>query len=198
MRSQFITGVQLKLENRFSVALQTIPIQSGIDYHNEIMQCDRFKYQLVEVQKYSEQMRNTSEFSVRSQKTHIHTHWHKNSNSLDFLLKANYWIISVLTSILPQSILTPLTESVHSTMAVSNLHGPSKIVSIAGYPITNLSFWIPNRGSTGIGISILSYGGRLQLGLIADRVAISKPTDARDILQNLVEGIRCMDSHTSI
>lgn len=100
--------------------------------------------------------------------------------------------MSFLTALLPESGLSSLTESVHSTIAVSNLPGPQMITYINGYRISNITFWLPNRGSTGIGISILSYDYKLQLGLIADRAVISNQADAQNILDDAVKEIRHM------
>lgn len=100
--------------------------------------------------------------------------------------------MSFLTPLLPDNILSTLIESVHSTIAVSNLPGPQTCIFINGYRISNMTFWLPNRGSTGIGISILSYDYKLQLGLIADRAVISNQADAQQILDNAVDEIRQM------
>lgn len=100
--------------------------------------------------------------------------------------------MSFLTSLLPESMLSSLTESIHSTIAVSNLPGPQTITHLSGYRISNMTFWLPHRGSTGIGISILSYGYKLQLGLIADRAVISNQFDAQRILDGAVAEIRHM------
>lgn len=100
--------------------------------------------------------------------------------------------MSFLTSLLPEKALTSLTESVHSTIAVSNLPGPQTVTYINGNRISNLTFWLPHRGSTGIGISILSYGSKLQLGLIADRAVINHAHDAQRILDDTVDEIRHM------
>lgn len=106
--------------------------------------------------------------------------------------QVNYWIMSFLTELLPENMLYAFTESVHSTIVVSNLPGPQTITCVSGYRISNMTFWVPHRGSTGIGISILSYGYRLQLGLIADRAVISNQCDAQRILDGAVDEIRHM------
>lgn len=36
-------------------------------------------------------------------------------------------------------------------------------------------FWVPQNGSIGVGISILSYNGRVHFGLIADAKRIPDP-----------------------
>lgn len=100
--------------------------------------------------------------------------------------------MSFLTALLPAHVLGPLVESVHSTVAVSNLPGPQTVAYISGYRINNLVFWLPHRGSTGIGISILSYGHKLHLGLIADRNAMANRRDAQIILDNTVKEIKEM------
>ncbi|XP_055320369.1 uncharacterized protein LOC129577418 [Sitodiplosis mosellana] len=158
-------GAQLKLQNKFSVGLQTLPIR-GRQFVNT--QASRFHSKMMEVKKYSDLLRSSPDYFV------------------------NYWIMSFLSSLLPESMLSSLTESVHSTIAVSNLPGPQTITYISGYRISNMTFWLPNRGSTGIGISILSYGYKLQLGLIGDRAVISNQYDAQRILDGAVNEIRNM------
>lgn len=98
-----------------------------------------------------------------------------------------------MSSLLSESMLSSFTESVHSTIAVSNLSGPQCLLYINGYRLNNMTFWLPNRDSTGIGILILSYGYKLQLDLIADRAVISNQHDAQRILDNAVDEIRHMD-----
>ena len=44
----------------------------------------------------------------------------------------------------------------------------------------------------GVGISILSYAGRLQLGILADRALISSQEDAQDILGGIITSINEM------
>ena len=36
-------------------------------------------------------------------------------------------------------------------------------------------FWVPQRAQIGLGISILSFGGELLIGLIADTRVVSEP-----------------------
>ena len=107
------------------------------------------------------------------------------------ILQVNYWIMSTLTALLPERALLPIMES-GSTIVVSNLPGPQSVTYVNGYRIGHLTFWLPNRGTTGIGLSILSYGGKLHLGLIADRAVISDREDAQNILETTVNEIKFM------
>jgi hypothetical protein len=38
-----------------------------------------------------------------------------------------------------------------------------------------MHFWVPQSGSIGVGVSILSYAGKVFFGLIADRACIAEP-----------------------
>lgn len=91
---------------------------------------------------------------------------------------------------LPGPLFSKLVDSAQTTMALSNIPGPNMRTSVAGFDVKNITFWIPNRASTGIGLSILSYGGKLQLGLMADCAAILKLDDAQCILENMVDEIK--------
>ena len=67
--------------------------------------------------------------------------------------------------------------STKASLVASNLRGPEAALHIAGAPVRQLLFWVPQSGSIGTGISILSYHGRVQFGVIADRALIADPTD---------------------
>ena len=62
-----------------------------------------------------------------------------------------------------------------ATLVASNVPGPRKQVYIAGSRISQLMFWVPQSGRIGLGISILSYNGQVQFGLIADRKRVPDP-----------------------
>ena len=40
---------------------------------------------------------------------------------------------------------------------------------MAGAKIDSLMFWVPQSGDLGMGVSILSYNGEVQFGLVTDR-----------------------------
>lgn len=58
--------------------------------------------------------------------------------------------MSYLPMLLPASMLTNFTASLHSTLAVSNLPGPHVTTTMKGFVISNITFWLPNRGTTGL------------------------------------------------
>jgi diacylglycerol O-acyltransferase len=62
-----------------------------------------------------------------------------------------------------------------ATAVATNVPGPQQPLYLAGIPIRELMFWVPQTGSIGLGISILSYDNRVHFGLIADAKLIPDP-----------------------
>lgn len=54
------------------------------------------------------------------------------------------------------------------TAVVSNVPGPRETLSVAGEPIDSLMFWVPQSGRLGVGISVLSYAGKVRIGVACD------------------------------
>ena len=59
----------------------------------------------------------------------------------------------------------------------TNVPGPQMPLFMAGAEVSDLMFWVPQTGSIGVGISILSYNGRVHFGLISDGKCIAKPQE---------------------
>jgi WS/DGAT/MGAT family acyltransferase len=62
-----------------------------------------------------------------------------------------------------------------ATAVATNVPGPQQPLYLAGCRLDEMMFWVPQTGSIGIGISILSYNGRVHFGLIADGKLIPDP-----------------------
>ncbi len=52
---------------------------------------------------------------------------------------------------------------------LTNVPGPSEKLYFAGKLLDTIVFWVPQSGSIGVGISIFSYAGQVNIGLITDR-----------------------------
>lgn len=78
---------------------------------------------------------------------------------------------------LPSPIEEPATAlfSAKASLVASNLPGPREPLTFAGAPASQVLFWVPQAGSIGVGVSMLSYNGRVQFGVIADRQLIPQP-----------------------
>lgn len=105
---------------------------------------------------------------------------------------SNYWLMKVIASVLPDHILRKVLISKHATMAFSNLPGPETPLVFDGYSIERICFFLPNVHTTTFGLTLLSYQGRVSLGLLADEAAISNENEMHDILQGIVDEIYAM------
>lgn len=64
----------------------------------------------------------------------------------------------------------------HKASAVmTNVPGPAEPVMLKGSRLAKPMFWVPQSGEIGIGVSILSYNGKVEFGLIADTALIDDP-----------------------
>ena len=56
----------------------------------------------------------------------------------------------------------------NATSVMTNVPGPQQPLYLAGAPIDSLMFWVPQSGNIGMGVSIISYDGAVQFGVITD------------------------------
>ncbi|MDZ4811658.1 MAG: WS/DGAT domain-containing protein [Pseudomonadota bacterium] len=62
-----------------------------------------------------------------------------------------------------------------ATAVATNVPGPQMPLYFAGSRIDDQMFWVPQTGSIGMGISILSYNGRIHFGLMTDAKLVPDP-----------------------
>jgi diacylglycerol O-acyltransferase len=62
-----------------------------------------------------------------------------------------------------------------ATTVATNVPGPQMPLYLAGCEVRELMFWVPQNGSIGMGLSILSYNGSVHFGLIADGKRVTDP-----------------------
>jgi WS/DGAT/MGAT family acyltransferase len=65
----------------------------------------------------------------------------------------------------------------NATAVMTNVPGPQQPLYFARARIERFLFWVPQSGDIGMGVSILSYAGQVQFGLIADRTLVPDPED---------------------
>lgn len=56
-----------------------------------------------------------------------------------------------------------------ATAVMTNVPGPKEPLKFCGCTVKQVMFWVPQSGDIGVGVSILSYGGGVQFGLITDK-----------------------------
>jgi diacylglycerol O-acyltransferase len=73
-----------------------------------------------------------------------------------------------------QSVALELFSRKASAVA-TNVPGPQQPLYMGGCQVREMMFWVPQTGSIGLGVSILSYNNRVHFGLIADAKLIPDP-----------------------
>jgi WS/DGAT/MGAT family acyltransferase len=62
-----------------------------------------------------------------------------------------------------------------ASAVLTNVPGPQRKLYFAGSRIDKMNFWVPQSGSIGMGLSILSYGGEVVVGVISDDNLVPDP-----------------------
>ena len=83
-----------------------------------------------------------------------------------------------------------------ATTVLTNVPGPQVPLYITGAEVKKIMFWVPQNGTIGMGISILSYNGKVEFGLIVDKNLISDPQNVIKEFPNQFELLtQCMMMH---
>ena len=62
-----------------------------------------------------------------------------------------------------------------TSAVMTNVPGPAEKLKFCGATLEQTMFWVPQSGDIGVGVSILSYGGGVQFGLITDTGMCPEP-----------------------
>ncbi|MEO7400300.1 MAG: wax ester/triacylglycerol synthase family O-acyltransferase [Polaromonas sp.] len=62
-----------------------------------------------------------------------------------------------------------------TTAVMTNVPGPREKLKFCGATLEQSMFWVPQSGNVGLGVSILSYGGGVQFGVITDSALCPEP-----------------------
>jgi len=62
-----------------------------------------------------------------------------------------------------------------ATAVMTNVPGPTQTLYMAGAKMTQVMFWVPQSNDLGLGVSILSYGGGVQFGVITSKKLCPHP-----------------------
>ena len=62
-----------------------------------------------------------------------------------------------------------------TTAVMTNVPGPAQPLKFCGSTLRQSMFWVPASGDVGVGVSILSYAGGVQFGLITDTALCAEP-----------------------
>jgi diacylglycerol O-acyltransferase len=78
-----------------------------------------------------------------------------------------------------------------TTAVMTNVPGPATPLKFCGATLRQTMFWVPTSGDIGVGVSILSYGGGVQFGLITDERAVPRPAGDHRPLRARVRASCC-------
>jgi diacylglycerol O-acyltransferase / wax synthase len=70
-----------------------------------------------------------------------------------------------------------------ATAVMTNVPGPAVPLKFCGSTLRQNMFWVPASGNIGVGVSILSYGGGVQFGLITDAGLCPEPQEIIDYFE---------------
>jgi WS/DGAT/MGAT family acyltransferase len=78
----------------------------------------------------------------------------------------------------PSAVQKPVLDllSQKATAVLTNVPGPQQPLYLAGSRMKEMMFWVPQNGSVGLGISILSYNSKVFFGLISDYRLLPEPS----------------------
>ncbi|MEP2615695.1 WSD1 family O-acyltransferase, partial [Marinobacter alexandrii] len=76
-----------------------------------------------------------------------------------------------------------------ASAVLTNVPGPKEPLYLAGGKVTQPMFWVPQSGSIGIGMSIFSYAGTVQLGITVDKNVHADPDEIMAYFQESFEAL---------
>ncbi len=100
---------------------------------------------------------------------------------MDALKRSNeallYYSLLSLFGMTPKPVEEPVVDFFGSkaTTVFTNVIGPRELCYLAGVPVERITFWVPQSGRLGMGISVYSYNQRITLGIITDEGLVPDP-----------------------
>ncbi len=87
------------------------------------------------------------------------------------------WGLTSCAALIPEPGRRPFADLFFgkASAVVSNVPGTPDTRYLAGCEITEQMFWVPQAGDIGLGVSIVSYGGQVQFGVVADEAVMADP-----------------------
>lgn len=105
-----------------------------------------------------------------------------------------YHIVNVLLQTLPQAASRGLIDFLANkcTAVVTNVPGPQRPLLLAGRRVRSLVFWVPQRADIGLGISMMSFSGQVQIGVLADARLVPEPGEMVRAFEEEFEELRTL------
>ena len=102
-----------------------------------------------------------------------------------------YWLLQMM-GILPRWFhrLIVAIFGAKATAVMTNMPGPREQLYLAGRPLRDLFFWVPQSGSVGLGFAICSYNGRIRVGIGTDAGLVPDPESIVEEFHAEIEEMR--------
>jgi diacylglycerol O-acyltransferase len=86
-------------------------------------------------------------------------------------------LLHVVADYTPQPVKNMFLEFMgkHIAGVITNVPGPQHPIYFAGEKVEDLSFWVPHTVPLGIGVSLMSYNGKVYMGIVTDEGLVSDP-----------------------
>ena len=103
------------------------------------------------------------------------------------------WAGLGVLGLLPVPILRQMMQllSSKSSGVMTNVPGPRKPLFIAGRKVDSIMYWVPQSGSLGLGVSILSYAGDVRIGIMTDAKIEPNPSQIIQAFAAELDELRC-------
>ena len=90
-----------------------------------------------------------------------------------------------LVGLAPKPVQTQVLDmlSRKATAVMTNVPGPNYPIKLGGSTVSQILFWVPQSGDIGMGVSILSYNGCVQFGLMTDAGLVPDPQKVIDFFE---------------
>lgn len=102
------------------------------------------------------------------------------NSTTPFTTYHGYKIIGLLPMVLVVAFTNFASRKV--TLVFSNVAGPKQPLDYGGYTCKKFAFLLPAMGEISCGLSLLSIGDQLKVGLLTDKNILSEPKEVIDIL----------------
>lgn len=77
-----------------------------------------------------------------------------------------------------------------ASLVVSNVAGPRERLFIVEKPLRDIVFWVPRPARIGLGLSILSYAGKVIVGVRMDGAVSKNPGRLVELFEQEASGMR--------
>lgn len=98
---------------------------------------------------------------------------------------STYGIVNVMLKTLPFRWSAGLIDFFANkcSIVLSNVPGPQSALYVDGHRLRAMLFWVPQRATVGVGVSIISFDGNLRMGVMGDTALVDDPGELVEAFQ---------------